>query len=420
MESNNSRIIFHIDVNSAYLSWSAVYRLQHGESVDLRQIPSVVGGDPTSRHGIVLAKSIVAKKFGIKTGETLYSAKQKCPELLVVPPKYDLYLQCSNSMMQILMEYTPKIQRFSIDECFLDFSGMKNYYEDPVVLAYEIKKRIKEELGFTVNVGISCNKLLAKMAGELKKPDKVHTLFPIEIKEKMWPLPIEELFMVGSRTAPKLHKLNINTIGDLANYDLNILRYKLKSHGELVWKYANGIEGAEVKSSDYIKMKGIGNSTTTSFDVEDKATAHKVILSLCEMVGMRLRNVKSQCSLVAISIKGNDFITYSRQKKMYSSTDCTVEIANIAWNLFDEAWRGHPIRHIGVSVAQLSNNSIRQVSIFDTKNIEKDRALDNVIDNIRQKYGSKSIVRGVFIQSGIKPLNGGVGDDSYPVMSSIL
>lgn len=418
MKSN--RVIFHIDVNSAYLSWTAVYRLQHGYSIDLREISSVVGGDPASRHGIVLAKSTPAKRLGIETGETIYSAKQKCPDLFIVPPKYDLYLQSSNAMMELLREYTPKIQRFSIDECFLDFTGMENHYEEPELLAYEIKERIKKELGFTVNIGVSCNKLLAKMAGELKKPDKVHTLFPIEIKEKMWPLPVEELFMVGRKTAPKLHKLNINTIGDLANYDLNILMYKLKSHGELIWKYANGIESSEVKSSDYIQMKGIGNSTTISYDVEDRATAHKVILSLCEMVGMRLRNAKSQCSLIAISIRGSDFINYSRQRKICSSTDCTVEITKIACELFDEAWRFNPIRHIGVSVSQISNNKVRQLSLFDEKNTEKDRALDNVIDSIRQKYGSKSIVRGVFIQSGVRPLNGGVGDDDYPVMSSIL
>jgi phosphoglycerol geranylgeranyltransferase len=228
MTVNNKRLIFHIDVNSAYLSWEAVYRLQQGAEIDLRTIPSVVGGDVESRHGIVLTKSIPAKKYGIQTGETLFTARQKCPDLVVVPPHYELYMLCSNAMVNILKEYTPTIQRYSVDECFLDFTSMENFYEDPVELAYTIKDRIRNELGFTASVGISNNKLLAKMGSDIKKPDAVITLFPIEIKDKMWPLPVEDLFMVGRATLTKLHNLNIFTIGDLANFDLKILKEKLK------------------------------------------------------------------------------------------------------------------------------------------------------------------------------------------------
>lgn len=191
------RYIFHVDANSAYLSWEAVYRLQHGDPLDLRTVPSVVGGDPITRHGIVLTKSIPAKKFKIETGETLYSALQKCPDLMIVRPNYGLYRQCSEAMVEILKEYSPLIQRFSVDECFVDFTGMELLSNNPVETAHELKDRIRDELGFTVNVGISTNRLLAKMAGELKKPDMVHTIFPEEVPTKMWPLPIEELFMVG-------------------------------------------------------------------------------------------------------------------------------------------------------------------------------------------------------------------------------
>jgi DNA polymerase-4 len=317
---NMSRLIFHIDVNSAYLSWEAAYRLQHGDKIDLREIPSVVGGNEESRHGIVLTKSIPAKKYNIQTGETLYNARAKCPGLVVVPPRYSLYMKCSSAMNEILNEYTPQIQRFSVDESFLDFSNMKHLYPDYIQLAENIKERIKEELGFTVNIGISNNKLLAKVASDFKKPDNIHTLFPSEIKEKMWSLPVEDLFMLGRATKPKLNKMNIFTIGDLANYDLEILKYKLKSHGIVIWNYANGIDNSEVRKSNYIEMKGIGNSTTIAFDVEDKDTAYKVLLSLCETVCMRLRDSGNCCTVVSVSIRGSDLIFYSRQKKLLVPT----------------------------------------------------------------------------------------------------
>lgn len=416
----NKRIIFHIDVNSAYLSWEAVYRLQHGDEIDLREIPSAVGGDVESRHGIILAKSIPSKKYGIQTGETLFEARQKCPELMVVPPHYGLYIMCSNAMVDVLKEYTPVIQRFSVDECFLDFTGMENFYKDPIELAYTIKDRVKSELGFTVNIGVSCNKLLAKVASDLKKPDMVHTLFTSEIKDKMWPLPVEDLFMVGRATAPKLHKLNINTIGDLANYDVEILKYKLKSYGLMIWSFANGIEDSEVRKSNYIEMKGMGNSTTIPFDVTDKRTAHLILLSLCEMIGMGLRDAQNCCGLVAVSLRTNEFSNYSRQKKLYYFTDSTTKIWEESCSLFDNVWKGEPVRHIGVRVSELCSNGFFQVSMFEEKDTDKKRKLDKVIDGIRMKYGSTSAVRSVFLQSGLNPINGGIGEESWPLMSSIL
>lgn len=414
------RVIFHVDVNSAYLSWEAAYRLQQGKHVDLREIPSVVGGDVESRHGIVLTRSIPAKKYGIKTGETLYKAHQKCPKLVVVPPHYELYMLSSNALVSLLKEYTPVVQRYSVDECFLDFTGMENFYEDPEKLAYEIKSRIKKELGFTVNIGISCNKLLAKIASDLKKPDMVHTLFPGEIKEKMWPLPVEDMFMVGRATTPKLHKLNIYTIGDLARYDINILRKKFKSFGTVLWSFANGIENSEVRKSNYIDIKGLGNSTTISFDVEDRHTAHLVLLSLCEMVGMRLRNSGNCCTLVSTSIRSSEFFNYSHQKKLPCPTDSTKKIFETSCRLFDEIWKGEPVRHMGVRVSDLVGNDFYQVSMFEERDVEKCRAIDHTIDDIRTKYGSTSIIRSSFLHSGLSPINGGIGEDSYPVMSSIL
>lgn len=417
-----SRLIFHIDANSAYLSWEAAYRLQQGEKLDLRTVPSVIGGDEESRHGIVLTKSIPAKKFDIHTGETLYNARAKCPGIVIAPPRYWLYMKCSAAMHHIFQEYTPKIQRFSIDESFLDFSNMEHLYPYYMKLAETIKNRIKNELGFTVNIGISNNKLLAKVASDFKKPDNIHTLFPKEIKSKMWPLPVEDLFMVGRATAPKLHSLNISTIGELANYDLKILKYKLKSHGNVIWNYANGIEFSEVRKSNYIEMKGIGNSTTIPFDVDDKDTTHRVLLSLCETVSMRLRDSQNCCSVVSISVRGSDMIFYSRQKKLNVATDSTRRIYEIACYLFDNVWKGNPVRHLGIHITDFCRNDFYQCSLLDTFDYEKDNKLNKVIDEIRLKYGSNAISRSCFLHSGLNAMCGGManGEEDYPLMSAML
>ncbi|MBZ9688560.1 DNA polymerase IV [Clostridium estertheticum] len=415
-----SALIFHIDVNSAYLSWEATYRLQQGEKIDLREIPSVVGGDEESRHGIVLTKSIPAKKFNIQTGETLYNARSKCPSIVIVPPRYWLYMKCSLAMNQIFQEYTPQIQRFSIDESFLDFSNMEHLYPDYMGLAETIKERIKKELGFTVNIGISNNKLLAKVASDFKKPDRIHTLFPPEIKQKMWPLPVEDLFMVGRATAPKLHNLNINTIGDLANYDLEILKNKFKSHGGVIYNYANGIDRSEVRKSNYIEIKGIGNSTTIAFDVEDSDTAHKVLLSLCETVAMRLRNSQNCCNVVSVSIRGSDLISYSRQKKIQVATDSTRKIYEVACYLFDNVWKGNHIRHLGVHITDFCSNDFYQCCLLDAFDYDKDSKLNKAVDEIRLKYGDKAIRRSCFLHSGLSAMCGGIGEEDYPLMSAML
>jgi len=323
-------------------------------------------------------------------------------------------------MNQIFQEYTPQIQRFSIDESFLDFSNMEHLYPDYMKLAETIKARIKQELGFTVNIGISNNKLLAKVASDFKKPDRIHTLFTHEIKQKMWPLPVEDLFMVGRATAPKLHNLNINTIGDLANYDLIILKNKFKSHGQLIYNYANGIDNSEVRKSNYIEIKGIGNSTTIAFDVEDSDTAHKVLLSLCETVAMRLRNSQNCCTVVSVSIRGSDLISYSRQKKLPVATDSTRKIYEIACYLFDNVWRKNPIRHLGIHITDFCGNDFYQCCLLDTFDYDKDNRINSTIDKIRLKYGSKAVVRSCFLHSGLSAMCGGIGEEDYPLMSSIL
>ncbi|KJR48059.1 DNA polymerase IV [Desulfosporosinus sp. I2] len=414
------RIIFHIDVNSAYLSWEAVHRLQHGDPLDLRTVPSVVGGDPVTRHGIVLTKSIPAKKFNIQTGETIHTAIAKCPDLIVARPNYSLYMQCSKAFGDILREYSPLIEQYSIDEYFMDFSNMERLYNDPVEAAYKIKDQIKNELGFTVNIGISTNKILAKMASELKKPDKVHTIFPDEIAEKMWVLPIEELFMVGRATAKKLRSRGINTIGDLANYDPKLIKLFLMSHGMLVWNYANGIEGNPVRENRRPLIKGIGNSTTIAFDVEDRRTAHLVLLSLTETVAARLRQAGYCARLVSVSLRTNEFYNCSHQRKIFSAIDCTNAIHEIACELFDELWKGEPVRHLGVRVSELCQNNFYQLALFE-KDYEKQRTVDRAVDSIRQRYGNGSVFRSSFLNSGVRFSTGGTMDDEeFPMMSNLL
>lgn len=410
-----NRIIFHIDANSAYLSWEAAYRLQHGERVDLRNIPSIVGGDQSKRHGIVLARSIPAKKYGILTGESIYSAKQKCPNLFIVPPNYERYMKASNSMVELLNEYSPLIQRYSIDEVFLDYSNEENYLDT----AYEIKDRIEKELGFTVNIGVGPNKLLAKMASDFKKPNRVHTLFTYQIKDKMWPLPVEELFMVGSKTKAKLNGRGIFTIGELAKLDRDYIYSWLKKPGITIYNYANGIENSPVKNTPP-PVKSIGNSTTTSFDVDNKNEAYMILLAISEMIGMRIRDMEQRGSVVSVGLRDCKFYSYSHQRKLDISTDTTNTIYKVSKKLFDEMWQGEPIRSFSISISQLSSNDFFQLSLMEEYN-KKEEILDKVIDKLRYKYGYDSIVRSCFLHSGIQPIIGGVVmEEEYPMMSSIF
>ena len=416
----SERLIFHIDVNSAYLSWTAAYMLDKGYEIDLRNIPSVIGGNEETRHGIVLAKSIPAKKYKINTGETLFSARMKCENLVVVPPHYDLFKRCSDSLVNLLLEYTPNIQRFSCDECFLDFTNMEHLYPDPLLLANEIKDRVHRELGFTVNIGISTNKLLAKVASDFTKPNKVHTLYPHEIQEKMWPLDVGDLFGVGRKTLKKLNDYGIKTIGDLAKFDVEILKYKLKSYGVQIWNYANGIENSEVRKSNYIAMKGMGNSTTTHFDMTTREEAHMVISSLCETIGMRLRRNNSCFDVISIHYKTDSFFSRRKQRKLHYCTDSTHDIKKEALKLFDELWEMEPIRQVGVHVTGLSSSDEMQLSLFEEGNNEKKKNLDKTIDNLRERFGKDIVSTAQYLNTPISPLAGGIGEDDYPMMSSLI
>ncbi len=398
MEQLRKRIIFHIDVNSAFLSWEAVFRLsQDKEALDLRDVPSAVGGDRASRHGIVLAKSTPAKKYGITTGEPLAQALKKCPDLIVVPSRFEVYHDFSQRLLQILEEYTPDIEKFSIDEAFLDMTSTIHLFGEPVTVADQIRERVKKELGFTVNVGIAPNKLLAKMASDFEKPDRCHTLWTEEIPQKMWPLPVRDLFFVGASAEKKMQSIGIHTIRDLAHCDLQILKFHLgDKYAAQILCYANGIDEDPVAKREPVS-KGYGNSITLSRDVSDYDTAFQVLLSLCETVGIRLRKDNVLCSCVCVELKDWDFHVHSHQMTLDIPTDSTTLLYQNSCKLLREFWDLTPVRLIGVRASQISDDGFTQLSLFDTRKSQKLEQMDRAIDRIRQKYGVDSIKRASFL-----------------------
>jgi len=391
------RIIFHIDVNNAFLSWTAVDRLKHGETLDLRTIPSVIGGDEATRNGIVIAKSTPAKKLGIVTPETLYSARRKCPGLVVVRPTHEVYKKYSNDLYEYLCNFTPNIERFSIDECFLDMTGTKNLFGDPIELAYKIKEEVKDKFGFTVNIGIANNKLCAKMASDFEKPDKVHTLFDNEIKEKMWLLPIEELFMVGKKSSAILRNININTIGDLANADQAIQERYFKNSGSLLITRANGIDDSEVE--EYVaKNQSISNEITSAYDLTNKNEIIKLFLQLSNQVGTRLRKEGFHARVVTIILKNSSFQTYSHQQKLVNPIDTNEEIYKIAKDLLEKGWKNDPIRLVGIRLSNFSVENYKQMSLFDEVKPISNENIQKAMDNLKEKYGSNIIINASLLE----------------------
>lgn len=386
------RKILHVDVNNAFLSWTAVDMLEKGAQIDIRTIPSIIGGDENQRRGIVLAKSPIAKQFEIKTGEPIYFARKKCPNIKIFKSDFNVYKKYSDVLYELLLNYTDKIERFSIDECFLDMTQYLNG-RDLIDVAYEISKRVREELKFTVNIGVAYNKLLAKMASDFKKPNRVHTLLTEEEKQrKMWILPISELFMVGKKSIPKLYNMGIKTIGDLARYDKNILIKKFGKFGKQIWEYANGIDNSEV---EYIKQepKGIGNSITLAQDITSLEKLDEILLALTEQVAYRLRKHNLFAQVISVQIKNNEFKVYSHQRRIDYPENTTKGIYNIAKELLKELHKGEPIRLIGIRVEKLSNKEEVQLSLFTSNDNKKQEKLDKTLDLIKEKYGSCLITR---------------------------
>lgn len=402
------QIWYHVDVNSAFLSWTAAYRLHIlGEEQDIRKIPAVIGGSEKDRHGIVLAKSDPAKGFRIKTGEPLSEARRKCPELFILPPDYGLYVSCSKALIRLLSRYTGQIHQYSIDEAFMEMGGSARLFGNPVVFAGQLRQEVKDTLGFTVNIGVSSNKLLAKMASELRKPDQVHTLFPEEIPGKMWGLPVQELFMVGRATAKKLAALGVHTIGELANMPPEILRAHLKKHGEVIWQYANGVDLSPFLQP-LEENKGYGNSITVAHDVVDGKTAKQVLLSLTETVCARLRADGMKAGCAGFSVTDCCFRRFSRQAVLVSATDTTEELYRAVCRLFDAEWDGAPIRQLGVFTGKVTHDTAYQYNLFDLDRYDRFSKLDAAIDRIRGRYGEDAVMRATFLESPVPHMSGGI------------
>mgnify|MGYP004566782353 CR=1 FL=1 len=387
------RIIFHIDVNNAFLSWTAVQLLDEGYNVDIRKIPAIIAGDESKRHGIVLAKSPIAKKYGIVTAETIYQAKMKCPNLKIFSPNHEIYQRKSKQLMSYLKAFTPIMEQFSIDECFLDMTGTKYLYDNYLELAYKIKDEIKEKFGFTVNVGIGNNKLCAKMASDFEKPDKVHTLLKNEIKEKLWPLPVNDLFMCGKKTSIELNKMNIYTIKDLAEYDFQKLEKKFKSQAKYLKQAAWGIDESKVEERKD-KRQSISTTKTLPHDEENREKLKEVLFMQTEDVCRKLREKKLYASTIAIIYKDKYFKSITVQEQLENATDNTKEILKKINSLFEKSYNNIPIRLIGVRLANLTKYKNTQVSLFDTEIYDnsKEESIQKTVDKINKKFGSSLIM----------------------------
>jgi DNA polymerase-4 len=377
--------------------------LKRGATEDIRALPAVIAGDPKTRTGIILAKSELAKKSGIRTGETLVGAKRKCRNLHIFPPNHEMYARYSDEMFALLSEYSDVIEKFSIDECWLDYTASRKLFGEPVEAAYKLKERIFRELGFTVNIGVSSNKLLSKMGSELEKPDKVHTLFPREIEAKMWPLPVSELFFIGRATARKLAPLGIKTIGDLAHTDESLLQSLLKpAMGKLVHEYANGIDNEPVTPNSVSDQKGIGHATTTDHDITDMEDAKKYLLALSDRVSARLRKLGSYARVVRIQIRRSDMSFSGKQHNVGKHICATDEIYAESVKLLRELWKGEPLRLIGVSVTDFDDTEAEQLSLLDTDDYAKSETIDKTVDKIREVFGDDAITRGTLLSGDIR------------------
>lgn len=377
------RVIFHIDVNSAFLSWMAVKMLREGSGLDIRTVPSVVSGDPEDRRSIVTAKSIPAKAFGINTAEPVSMAMRKCRDLVIVRGDREWFRKCSSDFIEICRSYSPVLQQFSIDECFIDMTW-RLYRKDPVAVATALKEEIKSKLGFTVNVGIGPNKLLAKMASDFEKPDKVHTLWAEEIEEKMWPLPVGDLLWVGRKTQEKLAKYGITTIGQLAALDMKpMVRMFGNKFAAQLHDNANGIDDSPVETEEQ-EAKSYSAERTFAADISTVKELDRELFNVACIVAHRIRMDKFYASGVSVFVKDKDFGVHSRQCAMYQPTDVTAVILNEARKLIPFIWDGStPLRQVGLGVFKLTHEA--QTSLFEDENMDYYRQWDRKYDENYRK-----------------------------------
>ena len=406
-----SRTILHSDCNCFYAS---VELLHHPE---LRGKPVAVGGDPEARHGIVLTVDYTAKRYGVKTGMALWQAKQVCPDIIFLPPRMDLYLRFSKMAQEIYAEYTDKREPYGIDESWLDVTDSVSVKGDGYHIAEEISNRMKKELGITVSVGVSFNKIFAKLGSDYKKPDAITTMYKDEFKRKAWQLSVSDLLYVGHATNKKLQSMGIKTIGALAKTDEDLLVSKFGKVGSILWAFANGYDDSPVKlENTSAPIKSVGNSTTTPKDMETDEDVKIVLYILAESVAARLRENGFRCRTVEISIRDKDLYHFSKQVKLKNASNITTEIAEAGYKLYRESYRlpadekekrnglpefyQKPLRSIGIRGTDLVNDYFwEQLDLFtDPQHREKQMKMDEAVDVIRKRFGFYSIQRGLMYQ----------------------
>lgn len=394
-----NRVILHSDINACYAA------IEHLHRPELNGKPLAVGGDPEARHGIVLTADYIAKKYGVKTGMALWQAKQVCPELNIVSPRMDLYLRFSRMAHEIYGEYTDLQEPYGVDESWLDVTASSSLKGDGYKIAKEISNRMKSELGISVSIGVSFNKIFAKLGSDYKKPDAITTMYQDEFKNKAWALPVSDLLYVGRSTNQKLARFGIKTIGDLARTDEHLLMSQLGKMGGILWSFANGYDDSPVKMEHtHAPIKSIGNSTTTPRDLENNEDVKIVLYILAESVAARLRDNGFKCRVVEISVRDNELYSFTRQHKIDHATNITGEIASEAYRIFKENynWR-KPIRSVGVRGADLVNDNYwEQMDLFSSvEQREKQMKLDDAVDTIRRRFGFYSVQRGLMYRDKI-------------------
>ena len=409
-----NRVILHSDINACYAT------IEHLHRPELNGKPLAVGGDPEARHGIVLTADYIAKKYGVKTGMALWQAKQVCPELNIVSPRMDLYLRFSRMAHEIYGEYTDLQEPYGVDESWLDVTASSSLKGDGYKIAKEISNRMKSELGITVSIGVSFNKIFAKLGSDYKKPDAITTMYEDEFKSKAWALPVSDLLYVGRSTNQKLARFGIKTIGDLAQTDEHLLMSHLGKMGGILWGFANGYDDSPVKMEHtHAPIKSIGNSTTTQRDLENDEDVKIILYILAESVAARLRDNGFKCRVVEISVRDNELYSFTRQHKIDHATNITSEIASEAYRIFKENynWR-KPIRSVGVRGADLVNDNYwEQMDLFSSvEQREKQMKLDDAIDTIRRRFGFYSVQRGLmYCDKSLSSVNAKEDHTNHPI-----
>lgn len=386
------RTIFHVDVNSAFLSWSAAEHLLMGGTTDYRTIHSAVARPSKDGRGIILAKSESAKKMGVSTGEPVWMAREKCPDLHLVPPNYGLYLRASTAMKKIFFDYSPAVESFSIDECFIDMTGQEKFFGPALAAAYDLKERVKKELGFTVNIGIGNTKATAKMASEFEKPDRVHTLWNRELETKLWPLSIEHLFMAGRRTVKKLRKIGITTVGEMAQAHLDLLRGVLGKQGILLRNYANGLDDSPVLEGPPEPPKSVSQSVTLPFLLKNQEDAAPIMLCIADHLADKLRKKSMAASVVAVGVKDRNHIYQGKQCCPLEKVLHRRDIYQYAMNLLAQLWPSKgDVKYLGIHLGGLTFDCSVENTLFG-RDIVRDERLEEAVFRIRSRYGDQSII----------------------------